>query len=181
MSHFKINSVPDFYPLSFLQYNPSLTDALLADCNYDFDEVKGLINSAMRAPKRCQVGQYYIQAIATQHTTFLVTNLVIGADYRLTTVGSSWLIGRNSTCAISIRDLSVSRCHAVIGRNSNHKFYLSDLGSSNGTWVNLRKLTTHQRQVLHDGDLLQIGKLKAEFFLASRHQSEAIRQEATYY
>ncbi|HEY9646396.1 MAG TPA: FHA domain-containing protein, partial [Chroococcidiopsis sp.] len=168
-------------PLSFLRHDSSLTDALLADCHYNLDELTQLLELVVAAPKRCQVGQHYIQAIALHRTTVLATNLLEHQEYQLVSIGASWLMGRSPTCAIALKHASVSRCHAVIGCNLSQGFYLTDLGSSNGTRVNRRSLTPHQRQVLRDGDLLQIGDLKAEFFLASSLDRKPVLQEATYH
>lgn len=154
--------------LSFLEHHPSLTNALLADCQYDLDAVKRLIDIAIKAPARCQMSDRYIQAIATDRITFLITNLVNKDQSQVLDISSSWLIGRAPTCAISVHDWSVSRCHAVIGYYPSSGFYVTDLGSSNGTWVNRRQLSAHERRILRDGDLIQIGEFQIEFFSAIR-------------
>jgi pSer/pThr/pTyr-binding forkhead associated (FHA) protein len=127
------------------------------------------------------VSGLYIQAIVTNQTIFLTTNLTDGKEFRLTTLGSSWLIGRNSTCSILIKSGSVSRCHAVLGCHPTDGFYMTDLGSTNGTWVNCHRLPSHERQGLRDGDLLQFGKMKVEFFLSSCRETDISLQEATYF
>ena len=49
--------------------------------------------------------------------------------------GGSVLIGRSRACACIVSDASVSRQHAVI-RHGDGAWWLSDLGSMNGTYVN---------------------------------------------
>jgi pSer/pThr/pTyr-binding forkhead associated (FHA) protein len=119
------------------------------------------------ASQRCQITPSYIQAVTTGRTRFLVTNLTEPAISDMTPIASSWLLGRSSACAIPIAHRSVSRCHAVIGHHSTLGFYITDIGSSNGTWVNYHSLARTERRFLKDGDLLQLGKLQIEFFLSS--------------
>ncbi|HEY2572724.1 MAG TPA: adenylate/guanylate cyclase domain-containing protein [Verrucomicrobiaceae bacterium] len=64
------------------------------------------------------------------------------------------LIGRGEEATIKIDDTGVSRQHATIRREGGH-FWLVDLGSANGTYVNDTALTT--ARVLRDGDRIQFG------------------------
>ncbi len=64
------------------------------------------------------------------------------------------LIGRSEEATIRIDDTGVSRQHATIRREGGH-FWLVDLGSANGTYVNDTALTT--ARVLRDGDRVQFG------------------------
>jgi hypothetical protein len=60
----------------------------------------------------------------------------------------------------------VSRLHAVIKR-SGERVTLMDLGSSNGTYLNGKRLTANTEQVLHHGDVISFGKLKIQVLLRS--------------
>lgn len=64
------------------------------------------------------------------------------------------LIGRSDEATIKIEDTGVSRQHATIRREGGH-YWLVDLGSANGTYVNDTALTT--ARVLRDGDRVQFG------------------------
>jgi len=55
----------------------------------------------------------------------------------------------------------VSRLHATIQINKNDIF-ITDLGSSNGTWVNKNKLSPHENVPISHGDILVLGKLKIQ-------------------
>jgi len=55
--------------------------------------------------------------------------------------------------------VTVSRDHAVIVRRGSD-YYLDDLGSLNGTYVNRQRVDSRG---LEDGDELQIGKYKLSY------------------
>lgn len=53
----------------------------------------------------------------------------------------------------------VSRRHARIQHQESH-FFVEDLGSSNGTYLNGRRLTPYVPCPLHNGDELQLGQVQ---------------------
>jgi FHA domain len=53
----------------------------------------------------------------------------------------------------------VSRLHAVLKREGE-KATLTDLGSSNGTYINGNRIIPHTEQPINHGDLIYLGKLK---------------------
>ncbi len=55
-------------------------------------------------------------------------------------------------------ELGVSRQHAKLKRDDN-TIAISDLSSTNGTFVNGQQLHPHDVRVLHDGDEIRLGKL----------------------
>src|SRR5262245_29922903 len=63
------------------------------------------------------------------------------------------LIGRSSTCQLVLADDTVSRRHAEL-RVEEGRWLLRDLGSSNGTWVNGRRVIEAE---VRPGDLLHLG------------------------
>lgn len=158
---------------TFLEQNPAISESLIAELDGNISQVSTLIGPIMEAPKRCELSHYYIQAIVTGEKAFLTTNLPDISSTHVTEVATSWLIGRSSNCAISILDRSVSRCHAVIGRCPNRGFYLMDLGSSNGTFVNRSRLGSLEQRPLYDGDLLEFHKFRVEFFISGQRKASA--------
>lgn len=68
-------------------------------------------------------------------------------------------IGRHKLNNISIDSSAVSRCHAMVV-NIEGACVLIDLNSTNGTFVNFRRV---QQQVLKDNDIIAIGKHRFKF------------------
>lgn len=165
--------------LSFLQHNPALSSLLFADCNDNIYEVATVIDPVLTAQQRCQITPIYIQAVSTGRTSFLATNLMPERELKVTDSGSSWLLGRSPDCAIAIKHGTVSRRHAVVGRHEDGRFYITDLGSRNGTHVNNRRLPPTDRWTLQDGDLIRLGALHLEFFITSRQLSPQPMNDAT--
>lgn len=58
----------------------------------------------------------------------------------------------------------VSRRHARITKGSRG-YFITDLGSSNGTILNGRPLTPHRAYLLHHGDRIQVGLVVIQFML----------------
>jgi len=77
------------------------------------------------------------------------------------------ILGREDTCDILLpeRDQTASRRHAAIYRDGE-EYWIADLGSTNGTFVNGHRLTAPQR--LTSGDVVQIGESRLTF-LEIRH------------
>jgi ABC transport system ATP-binding/permease protein len=53
---------------------------------------------------------------------------------------SEWLIGRDATAAISLPESQISRSHAILKYTSDGQFYITDLGSTNGTLINGKRI-----------------------------------------
>lgn len=72
-------------------------------------------------------------------------------------------IGRNPKNDIYIDNPAVSSSHAIIRKVMN-TYYMEDLGSTNGTFVNEKKITKYE---LLDGDEVIIGKHSLGFHFAN--------------
>jgi pSer/pThr/pTyr-binding forkhead associated (FHA) protein len=68
-------------------------------------------------------------------------------------------IGRTPDAAVFLDDVTVSRNHALLVHRQDG-YYIDDLGSLNGTYVNRRRIESHK---LADGDEIQIGKFKLSY------------------
>ena len=78
-------------------------------------------------------------------------------------------IGRGPHCTIQDENPSVSREHALIIRDEEGEYRVSDLGSTNGTFVNN---ATSQGGVLRDGDYLRVGNCLYRFLSGGNIEAE---------
>lgn len=86
------------------------------------------------------------------------------------------LVGRSSSCTISLSQAKVSRVHAVF-RTSTEGVEVVDLGSMNGTRVNGQRLRGPRR--LTTGDVVQVGGASFEFFVEQEGQEDGTTTTTT--
>lgn len=103
-------------------------------------------------------------------TPHLVLRTEAGHRY-LPLVGSNcWTIGRSEDNNFVISDRWISRTHAMLQCMDTGEFYLIDLGSRNGSFVNGRRVSIPV--ILHNGDRLTFGQTDLEFYSPSDEPSE---------
>lgn len=73
-------------------------------------------------------------------------------------------VGRASNNDVVIEDPNVSKSHAFLEQNSGH-WFVTDMGSVNGTWLDAAKIETATPRELRDGGRLRLGTLELQFFL----------------
>jgi len=79
----------------------------------------------------------------------------------LTELGQpTMLVGRGKDCAIVLPDVSVSRIHSKITQDASGAISVEDLRSSNGTFVNDRRI---DQQTLRHGDRVRFGTVAFSF------------------
>jgi pSer/pThr/pTyr-binding forkhead associated (FHA) protein len=79
------------------------------------------------------------------------------------TLSSKIIIGRSTTCDIVIDDMLISRQHAEI-QQIKSAFFIKDLESRNGTFVNDKKVPKGKYFKLAQNDTIRLGS-KIEFKL----------------
>ncbi len=84
-------------------------------------------------------------------------------------------IGRGAQNTIVLADNQVSRNHAMVQCMETGEYYLTDLGSRNGTFINQRRATTPV--ILRAGDHITIGGQEFTFH-GGRQAEQATRMEA---
>ena len=75
-------------------------------------------------------------------------------------LGQQTQLGRHQDNQILLNDEQASRRHALIQRQGDSVYLISDLGSSNGTFVNGQRIS--QPTPLNAGDRIRIGETKLE-------------------
>jgi len=75
--------------------------------------------------------------------------------------GTVVTLGRDRNNTIVFSEPEISRNHAMVRRLGAADYYFIDSGSSNGSWVNGRRVTAPT--LLHDGDIISIGRSEIIF------------------
>jgi len=71
-------------------------------------------------------------------------------------------IGRGPNNTLTLPSEKISRRHAMIHAQGQNEFWLIDLGSANGTYLNGRRVS--QPTKLHDNDVITVGDHRFQFF-----------------
>jgi adenylate cyclase len=93
---------------------------------------------------------------------FVLVHSVRGDRQVDLTNDTSWTIGRGKGNDVPLIDRCASRDHAMLQMIGANTYYLIDLGSSNGSFVNGRRVTIPCN--LKNGDLITLGETNIEFF-----------------
>lgn len=86
-----------------------------------------------------------------------------GEEEKIKVTGDLSVAGREASCDIYLRDDHISRRHFEIIKKAN-MYYIRDLGSSNGTYLNDHKISTDKPEVLKSEDQIKIKGLKINVF-----------------
>ncbi|MBD2090230.1 FHA domain-containing protein [Microcoleus sp. FACHB-1515] len=112
---------------------------------------------------------FYIQGLIEGDRVQLITNLINDQTQILTQPQNIWTIGRDSRqVGIPLQDKRLSRCHAAIRYIKDKGFYLADLNSSNGSFINGDRI--HEARRLQQGDQIRLGGSTIVFFTGSTHR-----------
>ncbi|MDX2213288.1 MAG: adenylate/guanylate cyclase domain-containing protein [Oculatellaceae cyanobacterium bins.114] len=97
-----------------------------------------------------------------QPVPHLILRTESGNRYLSLTSSNCWTVGRGEDNNFVLPDRWISRNHAMLQRMETGEFYLIDLGSRNGSFVNGRRVTVPI--TLHNGDHLTFGQTELEFY-----------------
>lgn len=85
------------------------------------------------------------------------------------TCGATLTFGRDSHSDIALNDPKASRSHAVLRQLGGNQYLLTDMGSTNGTFLNDRRIK--EPILVNDGDTIRIGSYQFEFL---KEQNEPV-------
>jgi predicted component of type VI protein secretion system len=97
------------------------------------------------------------------------------AGQRWTILEDELVVGRGGECDLVLPERQVSREHIRIFR-SGDRYYLEDLDSKNGTWINGKQLKASTIQ-LENGDEIQIALAVKMLFVASESTAPLLLNE----
>lgn len=100
--------------------------------------------------------------VTAQSTPHLILRTESGSRYLSLVSGNCWTVGRGDDNNFVLPDRWISRNHAMLQRMETGEFYLIDLGSRNGSFVNGRRVSVPV--TLQNGDRLTFGQTELEFY-----------------
>lgn len=103
-------------------------------------------------------------------TPYLVLQTEAGERHLSLLGNNCWTVGRSDDNNFVLPDRWISRNHVMLQCMENGVFYLIDLGSRNGSFVNGRRVSVPV--VLQDGDLLTFGQTELRFFYGGEEFDE---------
>ena len=125
-------------------------------------------NQTLRASSNAELAKPDLTGRILQiHPVDLETGLITFGE-------QPFVVGRDPKCDLTISEQPVSRQHAKFERTADG-FSVTDLGSTNGTWVNGKRI---ESQMLRSGNRVRIGGRIFKFIATD--QLEAHYHEAVY-
>ena len=76
--------------------------------------------------------------------------------------GDKWIVGRDPSCEICVEDINISRQHFHITKKDD-TYFITDLGSSNGTYVDDQLLKPRQPSPLKSGAVISVLEIEMYF------------------
>jgi pSer/pThr/pTyr-binding forkhead associated (FHA) protein len=102
--------------------------------------------------------------LKTKGLLLVVTENFFGNSYILDKLQVT--IGRDNSCDITINDPQISSSHCKIESDGEGLFFLTDLGSTNHTYINRKKIKK-KKELLY-GDRIVLGNTILRFFLEEK-------------
>jgi pSer/pThr/pTyr-binding forkhead associated (FHA) protein len=72
-------------------------------------------------------------------------------------------VGRVADNDLSLNDASVSKVHAAVMMNQEGTLLVADTGSTNGTYINGRRISYGEARVIEVGDVVSFGDVEVRF------------------
>jgi hypothetical protein len=77
--------------------------------------------------------------------------------------GKRLSVGRVSDNELALNDSSVSKIHAALTLNQQGTLLVADTGSTNGTYINGRRISYGEARQIEDGDVVGFGDVEVRF------------------
>ena len=102
-----------------------------------------------------------VKALPSEEWSIKGAKLIVG-DEQIVLRPATFTIGRASDNQLQLKDPKVSTCHAKIHPKSGG-YSIVDLGSTNGTWLNGKRLKEKEHYPLQIGDRIRMGDTMLAF------------------
>ena len=91
--------------------------------------------------------------------------------------GQRQTVGRTKENALNIDDASVSKVHAAFVLNGEKQLLVADTGSTNGTFVNDKRIAYGKAIPVTDGDKIKFGTVEASITYVPKEVEETVEPE----
>jgi len=109
--------------------------------------------------------------VNSMHTTWFLEGAAAGGTGLMIAIEKlPFRVGREPSCELPVAAKDISRLHACLERDGIDGLKVTDLGSTNGSFVNRNRLPQHGSAILKDGDILHFGT--TEFRLKSTTEAQ---------
>ena len=102
-----------------------------------------------------------IYTTSAEHGNARIINMETGEVYEISS--PRFAIGKSKDLECVLSERYISRKHALITEDANGYYYVSDIGSTNGTFVNGTKVQPGEKYALNQGDTLKLANVEFQF------------------
>ena len=129
--------------------------------------------TAPNAKANLRATQRHLATPEQRDRALLIRTDTTNAGQVIKLTGDRFGLGRHPDNQACVDDDGISRFHARISIDKS-KYWVEDLGSSNGTYINGRRITSCE---LNNGDTLNLGpRVSFRFSAATEHEEKALKQ-----
>ncbi|RPJ06934.1 MAG: FHA domain-containing protein [Spirochaetaceae bacterium] len=111
-----------------------------------------------------------------QQSWFLESSLSDGNAVQIKINNDPFVVGRDKKCNLTLSSSTISRRHAEIF-SKDSTFYLRDLGSTNGTFINSKKIA--EEEIVHNGDYITFADLQFKLIYKGTEIRDKVRKSHT--
>ena len=131
----------------------------------EFEDELREADEARRVAKLGKPQRSPLETVPDVHLTARVTirNEVYEVPLVLKPGGRRLSVGRVSDNELALNDTSVSKIHAALTMNLQGTLLVADTGSTNGTFINGRRMSYGEARQIEDGDVVGFGDVEVRF------------------
>ena len=128
------------------------------------DESKNSFEESNSEPPMMTEAVTVMTTLQNQLKPYLVISLSENEEDQTAALehGDKWIVGRDPSCDICVEDISMSRQHFYITKE-NSQYFITDMGSSNGTYVDDHLLKPRQPFLLKSGAVIAVLEIEMYF------------------
>src|SRR5688572_11134796 len=133
-----------------------------------FDEFEEELKAADEAKRQAKIEVPKRSPFEKVPEVKLIARITMRGDVRevplfLKLGGKRVSVGRVADNELSLNDSSVSKIHAAITMNQQGTLMVADTGSTNGTFINGRRIAYGEARQIEDGDVVGFGDVEVRF------------------